>query len=107
MEASARWTAKEETNIAGADRKLTVEGPIQVSSIGATANLLRHEPQGFNPTILLLDLVIEGAEGQSGGAMAPRVVRYAESISDGAYKEVQVLLDANAYQTIQVEKVLS
>lgn len=101
------WTAQETTDPAGGDRKLTVKGQVTVSSTAGQARLVRHEPQGFNPTILLLDLIID-ADGTGGSVMQPREVTYVEPLQEpGQYEKVQIQREGAPDTVIAVEEVPS
>lgn len=74
----------------GSPAKLIVEGSCTVPSGGYTLELVRHEPQGFNHTDLLLLVVATAPEGPATGAQETIRVRYEEE-TDVDYATVSIL----------------
>lgn len=78
---------------AGADggSEIMVAGKVTESDGGATA-LVRAEPQGINPLMLMLKLVIKPYDG---GPNVPHIafeheIRYAEPSKQGAFSDVHI-----------------
>jgi hypothetical protein len=67
---------------------------------GQTAELVKATPQGINPKILILDVVIHGRGAQPGNISA----RYEDASYDDQYDEVTARYDSEA-QTVKVERV--
>jgi hypothetical protein len=68
---------------------LYVTGVCTVPDTGWTVELRRHEPQGINPKVLLLDLVVRKSETYETTAVS---VRYEEA-TDFIYDAVTILPD--------------
>jgi hypothetical protein len=69
---------------------LVVNGDVQVPSSGWTVSLLRKEPQGFNPAILLLELRAEQPYRVIDQIMQRVPVRYEETPPKEDYKQVTI-----------------
>lgn len=50
-----------------------VKADVFVPTIGSSATLVKRNPQGFNPKILMLDVRVDQGSGQSGQATGRRV----------------------------------
>lgn len=73
---------------------LTVEGECTLASSGYTVELIRHEPQGTNPRVLLLDLVVTPPAPDTG--VLPVVTKYPvryEEETTVHYETVTILPD--------------
>ena len=82
-----------------------VTGQVRVSNPGVYALLIKKEPQGINPAILLLDLHLVQRPG-----IWPQVVswvpaRYDEIIIGSAYAEVNIFCGSNIIAQVPVETV--
>jgi hypothetical protein len=82
--------------------KLIVTGQVETSNSNQTPKLSRHEPQGINPKILLLDLTIT-TSGIGNTVMGWRDVRYEESITKDQFSEVDVLWEGNVI--VQIKEI--
>lgn len=71
---------------------LYVVGECQFPSGGFTAELRRHEPQGFNPRDLLLDKIVTPPDGPATAAITTVEVRYREETTAG-FETVTILPD--------------
>jgi hypothetical protein len=74
----------------GKEPNLTVRGSCLFPTTGFLAELRRHDPQGINPGILLLDLVVTKPAGPTAQVLTEVEVTYAE---EGAYEAVTILPD--------------
>jgi hypothetical protein len=74
-----------------APKVLTVTGTCRFNTTGWSVELRRHEPQGINPSDLLLDRVVHAPEA-SGEAITDVAVRY-EHETDFEYETVTILPD--------------
>jgi hypothetical protein len=83
------------------ERFLTVSGPVEVAP-GETAHLKEHVPQGINPSILLLDAVVEGTPGPELILIFQHVHFRKRLERRGQYKEVSILRSGNPLTTIKV-----
>ena len=86
---SKKWSAIEDTGFAGHNRKLAVTGEVATHSGAERAVLVRAEPQGFNPSILILDLSIE-SDGVGTAVEGWTKAVYEEAVSHGEFKQVQI-----------------
>lgn len=94
VEAGPNWHAWLNT-MPMSPRTLHVVGEVQLLTEGITAELTRVEPQGFNPTILLLQVdtqPLKAGSGPARGSDTGRTQRlsYVEE-PGGNYAEVQVI----------------
>ncbi len=62
---------------------LHVAGECEFPSGGFAVELRRHEPQGFNPKILLLDMIVIPPDGPAPAAITTVEVRYREETTAG------------------------
>ena len=84
--------------------KLIVTGKVQTSNSNQTPHLAEHEPQGFNPKILLLDLTIT-ASGAGSTVMGWREVRFEKPIQKDQYSSVDILWEGEHIAGAKVEDV--
>lgn len=81
------WSARFEKG------EIKVDGEVQVSGSNYEPKLTRREPQGINPSILILDLTIERTAEVGDRAMAFKAVDYKEMAGMDDYKTVSVMWD--------------
>jgi hypothetical protein len=79
--------------------RLIVTAECILPTPGHTLELRPHIPQGFNPRILLLDLVVHAPKGPTLQVLTPVQLRY-EQPADGRYDSVAILPDG---LTVDVE----
>lgn len=72
---------------------LRVRGSCTFGTAGHSAALSPHEPQGFNPKDLLLDLSIIEPSGPVAQVITELEVRYEEEVQRGAFDTVTILPD--------------
>jgi hypothetical protein len=84
-------------------KQLHVIGDVQVGNPGVDAILVEHEPQGINPTILLLDLVLIQQPGIWPQHVVWKQVRYNKLGKNPAYGSVEILHDGASVASIKVE----
>lgn len=84
-----------------------VVGDVLVGNPGIVAKLVKREPQGINPQVLLLDLLLVPTPGVWPQVMTWTQARYDEIIGPGGirYTDVQVFHDGVAIATLKVEEV--
>ena len=85
--------------------RLHVIGDVQVWNPGVLAVLKRHEPQGINPRILMLDLTLVQIPGYWPQIVTTAHARYDEQADSGAYTSVSVLCEGDMIADIPVEIV--
>ncbi|HEX8469514.1 MAG TPA: hypothetical protein VF633_00225 [Brevundimonas sp.] len=100
---SRNWKATESTDFAGGNRGLTVTGDVQVGAGNQRPLLNRTVPQGFNPSILYLDLSTETAGDVGTDALVWRTVSYEEPIEEDQFAQV----DVRGAAVFDVEKLIS
>jgi hypothetical protein len=88
----------------GADKTVHVTGQVRVNSGGWKAQLVKRVPQGINPDILLLDLVIAPPTGPVTQPVLDLPVHFQEKTS-GRPTRVQVFCDASVVADLKVEEV--
>jgi hypothetical protein len=88
----------------GAAHKLIVIGTVEVPTSGWTVVLARKEPQGFNPSILMLDVVSTPPHGMAMQVITNIALRYEEAPPRGSYSQVTVLSGADEV-TVEVGTV--
>jgi hypothetical protein len=81
---------------------LRVRGMCTFPSTGYTATLERHQPPGFNPRDLLLDLTVTEPDGPVAQVVTEVEVRFEEEAAQGEYDTVTILPDG---PSLPVEEV--
>jgi hypothetical protein len=74
----------------GSPPKLIVIGVVEVPTLGWKVDLVRAEPQGINPDILLLDIRAVAPGGDVPQVISKIKVRYEESPPQRKYSQVDV-----------------
>lgn len=97
------WKAIEMPDFVGRIYKLTVTGEVEIIGTGTTAKLTKHQPQGFNPAILLLDLDIHSPGGIQGQIARFVKVAYEEKTSGRQYTDVDILFDGEIIAHVKVD----
>jgi hypothetical protein len=82
-----------------------VTGEVQVANPGIEALLLKREPQGINPSILLLDLHLVQKPGIWPAKVSWAQARYDEVPAAGSYTEVNVFCESKAIARMDVQIV--
>jgi hypothetical protein len=82
---------------------LHVKGEVQVTNTKMHARLLKREPQGINPSILDLELVLIQDPGIAGQIVFFVQVQYEQLARHHIYREVTVFSGGQAITTIPVE----
>lgn len=97
------WTAVDRpVDLIGSERELIVEGHVDVPSTAHQGRLERTVPQGINPAILLLHLVVEPS-GIGAAVITRRQVEFRERpIGEGQFTQVAIRTGGNAVATIDV-----
>jgi hypothetical protein len=98
-----KWKAIEMPDFVGRIYRLTVTGEVEVSATNLTPVLTVHNPQGFNPRILLLDLAIVSGGGVGGPIMTWKSAQYARTTSGNQYDEVDILFEGKIIERIKVD----
>jgi hypothetical protein len=100
---SGDWTAIDRAvDLIGSERELIVEGQVDVPSTAHEALLERVVPQGINPKIVLLDLVIEPS-GIGAAVITRRQVELRERlIEEGQFTQVAIHSGEDTVATIDV-----
>lgn len=85
------WTAIDRPTGSGrSERELFVEGVLDVPSTAHQARLERAVPQGINPAILVLDLIVEQI-GIGAAVITSRTVEFHERpVDEGQFRQVSV-----------------
>jgi hypothetical protein len=97
------WKAIEMPDFVGRIYRLTVTGEVEVSASNLTPVLTVHNPQGFNPRILLLDLAIVSGGGFGGQIMMWKPAQYARTTSGNQYDEVDILFEGKIVERMKVD----
>jgi hypothetical protein len=71
-------------------KRAWVTADVQVPSLSSSAKLVKRSPQGFNPLILLLDVVVTTPSSPSGAQVATRQVRFDENPALQDYASVEI-----------------
>lgn len=82
-----------------------VVGDVLVSNPGIKALLIPKVPQGINPTILLLDLVLVQQPGFWPQVMTWAEARYDKIVKENPYKAVQIFSGDKAIAEVPVDEV--
>jgi hypothetical protein len=82
---------------------LYVHGSVIVYTEGTTVTLSKADPQGFNPTILLLNLTIQAKPGPMKGVLRPVLfdIRGPEVLT---YRQVQIHSNNGTDVTIDIDE---
>jgi hypothetical protein len=96
------WVANEMPDLIGRKYKLTVSGEVLLAETGTTAKLAEHHPQGFNPRVLLLDLLVSTSGGVQGHIVRWVNARYEQPTSGDQYDEVDILFDGEIIERVKV-----
>ena len=67
-----------------------VTADVQVPDLGTTVTLTKRNPQGINPTILLLDLAITPSQNPSGQVITTKQASFNERPAQGTYVAVEI-----------------
>jgi hypothetical protein len=103
---SRGWQAIEATDLVGSSHWLTVSGEVEVRRSNETPKLTKTEPQGSNPSILLLTLSVDVPDQPGGDIMEWKSVVFHREISAKAYKEVTVGGETKEH-TFAVKEIVS
>lgn len=79
-----------------------IVGEVYVPNPGVDPLLVPAEPQGANPSILMLDLYLCQKAGAWPQVFVWKSVRYAKKLTDG-YNSAEIRCDGNAVAAIAVE----
>jgi hypothetical protein len=101
------WEALEMTDMIGQHGQITVTGEVELSETGTTAELREHTPQGTNPKILLLDLVIHRQGGIHGHIAWFEKLTFKKKSSGSEYDEVDIQYGGEIVQRVKVEHPLT
>jgi hypothetical protein len=96
------WKANEIPDFVGRTYSLVVTGDVEVNATNKTPKLSVHNPQGINPSILLLDLKIVSSGGFGGALMHYKQVIFKKRTSGNQYSEVDILFDGRIIKRIRV-----
>jgi hypothetical protein len=97
------WKAMEISDFVGPNYRLTVSGEVELTETGTTAKLVKHQPPGFNPAILLLNLEIDRTGGTHGHIAWWAKVDYQQKTNSSQYEEVDVLYHGDIIKRITIE----
>jgi hypothetical protein len=82
-----------------------VIGEVLVPNPGVDVELVPHSPQGINPRILILDLLLIQRPGIWPQVLTWKPARYDKVVQDDPYDEVTVLYQGNTIAQIPVDHV--
>jgi hypothetical protein len=82
---------------------LHVRGPVTVPNPGVEPFLSRKEPQGTNPTILLLDLVLVQLPGEWPQVIVTKLATYQETGNDLPCVTVEIHAEGQPVVSVPVE----
>ena len=98
------FKAKQTTDFAGKNAKLTVSGEVETRRSNERVSLKKGQ-QGIVPEIFIVDVVID-ASGPGNDVMDWAKVNQAFDITENQFSQVTILAEENSL-TINVEKILS
>ena len=101
------WEALEMTDMIGQHGHITVTSEVELTETGTTAELKERTPQGINPKILLLELVVHRQGGIHGHIAWFEKVTFKKNSSGHAYDEVEVFHGDTVVQRAKVEHPLT
>lgn len=85
-----------------------VTGEVELPASNYEARLVKRVPQGINPKVLMLDLVLEPLKVPGTQALEWRLVRYEEEAARGAgapYEQIEIFYQGNRIKRIMDIKV--
>ena len=96
------WSASAISDMRGGNTRLVVLGTCEVPESGYAIELKKHEPQGFNPHDLLLDLVVRrpSEESESAAPVSKRVL-YSEQ-TNFRYDTVTIRQESSVLKAMPV-----
>jgi hypothetical protein len=98
---TSKWTAWDNL-MPGSDKSLHVKGTGEFHSLGWKTQLEEAVPQGINPKILLLKLIVTPPGGPSGDQDYQEDIKFSKAQAAGKYEEVTVLCEGGKSITIPV-----
>lgn len=96
-----RWVANELPDFAAGDYHIKVSGEVEVGATTETPTLRAHVPQGFNPRVLLLDLIVT-SHGAGIEIMNWKEVHFTRRTNGRQYDEVDILFAGVSIEHIKV-----
>lgn len=96
------WSANEIDDFVGHKYHIVVDGEVQTPATNMLPKLSYHQPQGFNPRILMLDLTIEQSGEFGGQVVLYHKADYKRPTSGDEYDEVNILFDGTIIKRIKV-----
>jgi hypothetical protein len=96
------WEAWEDRTPGPQGSTLHVTGSVETSNSNQKAQLTEAEPQGFNPTILILNLSL-ASSGSGSTVMGWKEARFAKTIKVGQYSNVEIRSDGDTVASCKVE----
>ena len=82
-----------------------VIGEVQVPNLGVKAFLVPRVPQGFNPAILLMDLILVQKPGYWPQVTTWVEARYDKVVQDSLYESVEIFSGSDSVTSVNVEEV--
>ena len=82
-----------------------IVGEVQVGNPGIVAKLFPKEPQGINPDILLMDLVLVQQPGNWPQVVTWVTARYDKILINSTYKRVEIFCEGNKIADVEVKDV--
>ena len=82
---------------------LHVHGQVEVPNPGVEALLRKRVPQGINPKVLLLDLILVQRPGIWPEIITLVPAQYHELVDGAQYDQVQIFCDNQSIETIDVQ----
>ncbi len=95
---TSNWKAVEDRQPPGA--RLRVTGTVTTTMSNQDPRLTKANPQGINPSILLLDLTIETTGDVGSAVMGKPEVQYREDITAGQYSSVEIRYEGRSLASI-------
>lgn len=82
-----------------------MHGEVEVANPGVEPVLVRHNPQGINPGVLLLDLILLQKAGLWPDVLVWKDAPYDEVLSEKGYSGVDILCDGKVLVSVKVEDI--
>lgn len=82
-----------------------IVGEVQVPNPGVDVELVRREPQGINPAIILLDLILTQRPGIWPQVLTWKRVRFDQVLTGDGYEEASILCGKDVIAKVKVEDI--
>lgn len=90
-------------DFAGHNRKLTVDGEIEVKTTNGVPNVTEAQPPGISPVTLILDVVVS-TSGVGGDALTWKAFHFDKPIENQEYRDIDLHVEHQSIGKVAVER---